>query len=147
MIENATPQKVKQLKDNAIVDSEMLCTDSTESQKNPSINGNNGYIKLEQDTSKIKKKKRVSFVDQIQSKTDIAQIIYINDKVSLTDDKRNSYKYLEQYKKQNTNITEDNKNENQINSEIYKIRRPRKKSLFSKRKIDKTDERCGCVIF
>ena len=130
--ENNTQKKI-QLKDNIIIDSEILCTDSTESQKNPSIIINNGSIKLEQDNSKIKKKKRVSFVDQIQSKTDIAQIIYINDRASLI--------------KQNTNISEDNKKEIPINTEIYKIKRPKKKSLFSKRKIDETDEKCGCVIF
>lgn len=143
--ENNTPKTI-QLKDNIIIDSEMLYTDSTESQKNPSINVINGPIKLEQDNSKIKKKKRVSFVDQIQSKTDIAQIIYINDRASLNEDKKNTNKY-EQFIKQNTNISEDNKKEIPINTEIYKIKRPKKKSLFSKRKIDEIDEKCGCVIF
>ena len=144
--ENNASKKI-QLKDNIIIDSEIICTDSTESQKNASINGNNGSIKLEQDNSKIKKKKRVSFVDQIQSKTDIAQIIYINDRASLNDDKKNTNKY-EQFTKQNTNISEDNKKEIPDNTEIYKIKRPKKKkSLFSKRKIDEIDEKCGCVIF
>ena len=147
---NNTPQK---LKCNIVFDSENLYTDSTESQKNlslnlnPSINGNNGSTKLEQDNSKLKKKKRVSFIDQIQSKTDIAQIIYINDRASLTDDKINSNKYEEKYRKQNTNISEYNKKDNQNNTDIYKIKRPKKKSLFAKRKIDKMDEKCGCIIF
>ena len=143
--ENNTQKKI-QLKDNIIIDSEILCTDSTESQKNPSININNGSIKLEQDNSKIKKKKRVSFVDQTQSKTDIAQIIYINDRVSLNEDKKNTNKY-EQFMKQNTKVSEENKKEIPNNEEIYRIKRPHKKSLFSKRKIDRTDEKCGCVIF
>ena len=143
--ENNTQKKI-QLKDNIIIDSEILCTDSTESQKNPSININNGSIKLEQDNSKIKKKKRVSFVDQTQSKTDIAQIIYINDRASLNEDKKNTNKY-EQFIKQNTNVSEDSKKETPNNTETYKIKRPHKKSLFSKRKIDRTDEKCGCVIF
>ena len=140
----------------AIVDSEIVyTTDSTEAQKNlllnltPSNNGNTGSSKYDTDSNtKGKKKKRVSFIDQIQSKKDIAQIIYINEKASLNDDKIDSNKYMEQYRKQSTNFSEFNKNniQNQNNAETYKIKRP-KKSLFSKRKIDKTTEQCGCNIF
>ena len=111
----------------------------------PSINDNNGSIKFGQENSKIKKKKRVSFIDQIQSKKEIAQIIYINDRASLNDDKINPNIYKEQFRKQTTNITESTKNQNQNNEEVYKIKRP-KKSLFSKRKIDKIDEHCTCII-
>ena len=140
----------------AIVDSEIVyTTDSTEAQKNlllnltPSNNGNTGSSKFDTDSNtKRKKKKRVSFIDQIQSKKDIAQIIYINEKASLNDDKIDSNKYMEQYRKQSTNFSEFNKNniQNQNNAETYKIKRP-KKSLFSKRKIDKTTEQCSCYIF
>ena len=150
--ENSGPLKIIKTDNNIIVESDILYTDSTDTQKlnsihiSPSNNTNNGSLKLEKDNSKNKKKKRVSFIDQIQSKKDIAQIIYINDKVSLNDDKIDSNKYLEQLRKQSTNISELNKKENKNNIETYKIKRP-KKSLFSKRKTDKVNEQCTCIIF
>ena len=150
--ENNGPLKEIKTDNNIIVESDILYTDSTDTQKlnsihiSPSNNTNNGSLKLEKDNSKNKKKKRVSFIDQIQSKKDIAQIIYINDKVSLNDDKIDSNKYLEQLRKQSTNISELNKKENKNNIETYKIKRP-KKSLFSKRKTDKVNEQCTCIIF
>ena len=150
--ENNGPLKEIKTDNNIIVESDILYTDSTDTQKHnsihitPSNNSNNGSLKLEKDNSKNKKKKRVSFIDQIQSKKDIAQIIYINDKVSLNDDKIDSNKYLEQLRKQSTNISELNKKENKNNIETYKIKRP-KKSLFSKRKTDKVNEQCTCIIF
>ena len=150
--ENNGPLKEIKTDNNIIVESDILYTDSTDTQKHnsihitPSNNSNNGSLKLEKDNSKNKKKKRVSFIDQIQSKKDIAQIIYINDKVSLNDDKIDSNKYLEQLRKQSTNISELNKKENKNNIKIYKIKRP-KKSLFSKRKTDKVNEQCTCIIF
>ena len=150
--ENNGPLKIIKTDNNIIVESDILYTDSTDTQKlnsihiSPSNNTNNGSLKLEKDNSKNKKKKRVSFIDQIQSKKDIAQIIYINDKVSLNDDKIDSNKYLEQLRKQSTNISELNKKENKNNIETYKIKRP-KKSLFSKRKTDKVNEQCTCIIF
>ena len=133
--ENNGPLKIIKTDNNIIVESDILYTDSTDTQKlnsihiSPANNTNNGSLKLEKDNSKNKKKKRVSFIDQIQSKKDIAQIIYINDKVSLNDDKIDSNKYLEQLRKQSTNKSEKNKKENKNNIETYKIKRP-KKSLF-----------------
>ena len=149
--EENTPQKIILTKNNIAIDSDNIYTNSTESKNasmnlSPSAIGNNGIIKLDQENSKIKKKKRVSFIDQIQSKKEIAQIIYINDRASLNDDKINSNKYIEQFRKQNTNITESNKAQKQKTEEVYKIKRP-KKSLFSKRKVDKIDEHCTCAIF
>ena len=147
--ENNDVQKNIQMQNIFAIDSELNGTESTESQKNPSmnctpsINGNNG-VKCE--NLKLKKKKRVSFVDQGDIKKDIAQIIYINDRASLNDDIKNSNKYLEQIKKQNANISEYNKKENKNDTEMYRIKRP-KKSLFSKRKIDKIDEHCSCIIY
>ena len=150
-IEENTPQKIILTKNNIAIDSDNIYTNSTESKNasmnfSPSAIGNNGIIKLDQENSKIKKKKRVSFIDQIQSKKEIAQIIYINDRASLNDDKINSNKYIEQFRKQNTNITESNKAQKQKTEEVYKIKRP-KKSLFYKRKVDKIDEHCTCAIF
>ena len=147
--DNNDIQKNIQVQNHFVIDSEAIGTDSTESHKNPSINNtpsincNNGP---NIENLKLKKKKRVSFVDQGNIKKDIAQIIYINDRASLNEDIKNSNKYLEQIKKQNTNITENIIKENQNNTEMYRIKRP-KKSLFSKRKIDKIDERCTCIIF
>ena len=150
--ENIIPLTTKN-DNNAIVDSEIIyTTDSTETQKNvplnltPSNNGNNDLIKFDSDDSKRKKKKRVSFIDQIQAKKDIAQIIYINERASLNDDKIDSNKYLEQLRKQSTNNNDYHIKDNQNNVEMYKIKRP-KKSLFSKRKVDKTTEQCNCILF
>jgi len=153
--ENINPKKIIKT-ENDIIESEIVYTDSTEPKKNtsikitPSNNNNNDSLKLKQDNLKIKKKKRVSFIDQIQSKKHIAQIIYINDKASLNDDKIDTSKYLEQLRKQNTNIStnmsELNKKENKNNNETYKIKRP-KKSLFAKREIEKVNEQCTCIIF
>ena len=63
-IKENTPQKIILTKNNIVIDSDNICTDSTESDKNvsmnlsPSVNGNNnGSIKLEQDNSKMKKRK------------------------------------------------------------------------------------------
>lgn len=150
--ENIIPLTTKN-DNNAIVDSEIIyTTDSTETQKNvplnltPSNNGNNDLIKFDSDDSKRKKKKRVSFIDQIHAKKDIAQIIYINERASLNDDKIDSNKYLEQLRKQSTNNNDYHIKDNQNNVEMYKIKRP-KKSLFSKRKVDKTTEQCNCILF
>ena len=147
--DNNDIQKNIQIQNHFIIDSEAFGTDSTESQKNPSINYTpsiNGINGPKIENLKLKKKKRVSFIDQGNIKKDIAQIIYINDRASLNEDRKNSNKYLEQIKKQNINISDNIKKENQNNTEMYRIKRP-KKSLFSKRKIDKKDERCTCIIY
>ena len=140
-------------KNNIMTDNELVTTDSTESKQNiiiktPSLNNeNNDSNKTEQENSKKLKKKKVNFIDQIQSKKNIAQIIFINDKVSLNEDKIDSNKYLEQIRKQNTNISE-NTIKNKNNVETYRIKRPKKaKSLFSKRKIETVNEQCTCAIF
>ena len=107
-------------------------------------NAETGKVELSKVTIESnKKKKRVSFIDQIQSKKEIAQIIYINDKVSLNQDKKDTPKYLEQYRKQGTNISDSSKKDDNI----YKIKRP-KKSLFKKiNKDDSVNEQCTCNIF
>ena len=147
--DNNDIQKNIQIQNHFVIDSEAICTDSTESQKNPSFNYTPSIsvnIGPKIENLKLKKKKRVSFIDQGNIKKDIAQIIYINDRASLNEDRKNSNKYLEQIKKQNINISDNIKKEKQNNTEMYRIKRP-KKSLFSKRKIDKTEERCTCIIY
>ena len=135
------------------INSDLKKTANSEIPKNIKINGTNQTESNKNTTSQNKIKKKVSFIDQLYSKKDIAQIIYINDKVSLNEDKIDSNKYLALYRKQSTYISERSKNKNNDNiinnnnEEIYKIRRP-KKSLFNKRrKEDKVEEKCTCIIF
>ena len=135
------------------INNDLLNTDNSESPKNIEINHVNNTQSNKNTINSNKKKKKVSFIDQLYSKKDIAQIIYINDKVSLNEDKIDSNKYLALYRKQSTYISERSKNKNNDNiinnnnEEIYKIRRP-KKSLFNKRrKEDKVEEKCTCIIF
>ena len=94
-----------------------------------------------------KKKKRVSFVDQVESKKDIAQIIYFNDKLSLKDDKTafRQNLFFEQYKKQCTNIDEINKMDN--NDDVYRIKRPKKYDYIHNPKNDNVKEQCSCILF
>ena len=133
---------------NVNINSDFINTNNTESPKNMELQ------RTESNKNSInsnKKKKKVCFIDQLYNKKDIAQIIYINDKVSLDEDKADSNRYLELYRKQSTNIDERNKKSNNDNinnnEEIYKIKRP-KKSLFNKiRKEDKVKEQCTCIIF
>ena len=133
------------------INSDLINTDKSES---PKIIEKNDIESSKNTINSNKKKKKVSFIDQLQNKADIAQIIYINDKVSLDEDKVNSNKYLALYRKQSTNITDRNNKNNNFNiinnnnsEEIYKIKRP-KKSLFNKgRKEEKIKEQCTCVIF
>ena len=94
-----------------------------------------------------KKKKRVSFADQVQSKKDFAQIIYFNDKVSLKDDKTDFRQnlFFEQYKKQCTNIDEINKRDN--NDDVYRNKRPKKYDDIHNPKNDNVKEQCSCILF
>ena len=150
-VNNIPPDLVNE-ENNIKIDSEIAYTDATESQKYSSINqipsskdSKLDINKLNNDSPKSKKKKKVNFVDQIYAKKDIAEIIYINDKVSLKDDKIDSNKI--KYEKHNINKIDSKENSNNI--EMYKIKRPKKKSLFYKKKnkIDKVDEKCSCKIF
>ena len=130
------------------INSDLINTDKSES---PKIMEKNEKESSKNTINSNKKKKKVSFIDQLQNKADIAQIIYINDKVSLDEDKADSNRYLELYRKQSTNIEERYKksnNDNINNNEVIdKIKRP-KKSLFNKiRKEDKVKEQCTCIIF
>ena len=119
-------------------------------------NNNEKNIRMDsygQEISKITKKHKVSFIDQVQSKKDIAQIIYINDQASLKDDKIDINKCLDILRKRSTNVSEffrkENQEKNEAVAETYKIKRS-KNSKFKKRRTkmkDKIDEHCTCIIF
>ncbi len=123
-----------------------LNTGTREIHKNPQVFQNS----LNKPTiGSIKKKKRVCFIDQVQSEKNIAQIIYINDKVSLQEDKIDPKDYVEMYRKQSTNISElfkKNGNNETIN-DIYKIKRPKHSSFNKIKKDDSVEEQCSCIIF
>ena len=129
-------------------------TANSEFPKNIKINGTNQTESNKNTNSPNKIKKKVSFIDQLPTKKDIAQIIFINDKVSLNEDKVDTKKYLAFLRRQSTYISERNKkdyndNNNKNNEETYKIKRP-KKSLFIKREGEnKINEQCtcACIIF
>ena len=116
-------------------------------------NNKNGNIRLDyygQEILKNNKKHKISFIDQIHSKKNLAQVIYINDQVSLNDDKMNTNKYLanlDNLRKQSTNITDFSRQKKQTEIDTYKIKRPKSATKKEKRKIDKTKEQCGCIIF
>ncbi len=136
------------------INSDLKKTANSEIPKNIKINGTNQTESNKNTTSQNKIKKKVSFIDQLPTKKDIAQIIFINDKVSLNEDKVDTKKYLAFLRRQSTYISERNKkdyndNNNKNNEETYKIKRP-KKSLFNKREgEDKVNEQCtcACIIF
>ena len=120
---------------------------------NTNNNNNNGGIRLDyygQEISKNNKKHRISFIDQIQSKKEIAQIIYISsDQATIKEHKIDANKCFEILRKQNTKITEFNKKENQNETETYKIKRPKNSNGSRKMKREKKEieEKCGCKIF
>jgi hypothetical protein len=120
---------------------------------NTNNNNNNGAKRLDyygQEISKNNKKHRISFIEQIQSKKEIAQIIYINnEQESLKGDKIDTNKCFEILRKQSTNITEFTRKENQNETETYKIKRPKNSNGSRKMKREKKEieEKCGCQIF
>ena len=134
-----TPSDKQNKESNIITESEAVVTAETENGKYYSMNRMPSY-------NYNKKKKKVNFIDQIHAKKDLAEIIFINDKVSLKDDKIDSNKYLEIYKRRNNNI---DRKEKLNNIETYKIKRPKRRSLFPKMKKETVEEHCtcGCSIF
>ena len=127
---------------------EQLTNNNKTNDNNKKSNNNNG-IRIDyygQEILKNNKKHKVSFIDQIHSKKDIAQIIYINDQVSLKDDRVDTNKYFEILRKQSTNITEFSRKEKK-DAETYKIKRPKSASQKLKRKKNESKEECGCRIF
>ena len=101
-----------------------------------------------EEISKMNKKHKVSFIDQISANKNIAQIIYIDDQSSAQDCKKNAEKYNEILKKQLTNISEQKINNKKKEQEVYKIKRPKRaKSYKASRYVEKVDEQCKCIIF
>ena len=151
LIENDSP---KNTLDNKLEELKKL--EDNNNNKNISINKNNNEknIRMDfygQEISKITKKHKVSFIDQVQSKKDFAQIIYINEQASLKDDKIDINKCLDILRKRSTNVSEYFGRENQERNELetYKIKRPNN-ARFKKRRTkmkDKIDEHCTCIIF
>ena len=100
-----------------------------------------------EEISKMNKKHKVSFIDQVSSNKNIAQIIYIDDQSSAQDCKKNDEIYNEILRKQQTNISEQ-KNDKKNEENMYKIKRPkRSKSHKANRYVEKVNERCQCVIY
>ena len=100
-----------------------------------------------EEISKSNKKHRVSFIDQISSKKNIAQIIYIEGQSTARNNKKND-KYFNILMKQETNITEQNANKKRP-EEVYSIKRPKNKRNKSQelRKVEKVDQQCECNIY
>ena len=131
----------------------ILLSINNNSNQNINSTNNNGGIRLDyygQEISKNNKKHRISFIDQIQSKKEIAQIIYINsDQASVKEDRIEANKCFEILRKQSTNITEFTRKENQNEAGTYKIKRPKSSNGYRKFKRIKNEEeeKCGCNIF
>ena len=143
---------------NDLNNKEILLSINNNSNKNKNDtnntnNNNNGGIRLDyygQEISKNNKKHRISFIDQIQSRKEIAQIIYISsDQASIKEDRIDANKCFEILRKQSTSITEFTRKENQNEAETYKIKRPKSANgnRKLKRKKDEKEEKCGCKIF
>ena len=99
-----------------------------------------------------KKKKRVSFKDQFESKKDLSQTIDINDRALIKEDNMEDNipiipirqnLFFEYYRKQCTSIDELNKKEN----DVYKIQRPKKYDFIHNPQKDIAKERCSCILF
>ena len=100
-----------------------------------------------EEISKMNKKHKVSFIDQVSSNKNIAQIIYIDDQSSAQDCKKNAERYNEILRKQQTNISEQ-KNDKKKEEDMYKIKRPkRSKSHKANRYVEKVNEQCQCIIY
>ena len=136
-------------------DKELISRESTEALKYNSMNltpskiVSNELTNNENESIKSKKMKRVSFIDQIQSNKEIAEIIYINRKDSLKEDKKNDNNnvIVKSNDKEEKSYNYSNNNSNSNNIYTYRIKRPKKSSLFAKKKVERVDERCGCLIF
>ena len=102
-----------------------------------------------EEISKINKRHKVSFIDQISEAKNIAQIIYIDDQTSARDSKKAAEKYEKIFKKRgiNNNINNNEENNKKTDEEMYKIKRPKRSKTNDKRRVEKVDEQCQCNIF
>ena len=99
-----------------------------------------------EEISKVNKKHKISFLDQISSGKNIADIIYIDGQSSARDSKINADKYKELFGKKVEDI-DKLKTKLKKNKEIYKIKRPKRSKSNVNRKVEKVEQQCQCNIF
>ena len=99
-----------------------------------------------EEISKVNKKHKVSFLDQISSGKNIADIIYIDGQSSARDSKINADKYKELFGKKVEDI-DKLKTKLKKDKEIYKIKRPKRSKSNVNRKVEKVEQQCQCNIF
>ena len=138
------PLNLKKIKKNLTRIHVIEKTDTRESNQNLIINSSSlNPVKAG------KKKKRVSFIDQVDSKKEIAQTIYIKDKDkdSINDNKKEIRQnlFFEQYRKQCSTINELNKKD----GDVYRIKRPKKYDFIHNpnNENETAKEQCTCILF
>ena len=99
-----------------------------------------------EEISKVNKKHKISFLDQISSGKNIADIIYIDGQSSARDSKINADKYKELFGKKVEEI-DKLKTKLKKDKEIYKIKRPKRSKSNVNRKVEKVEQQCQCNIF
>ena len=99
-----------------------------------------------EEISKVNKKHKISFLDQISSGKNIADIIYIDGQSSARDSKINADKYKELFGKKVEDI-DKLKTKLKKDKEIYKIKRPKRSKSNVNRKVEKVEQQCQCNIF
>ena len=99
-----------------------------------------------EEISKVNKKHKISFLDQISSGKNIADIIYIDGQSSARDSKINADKYKELVGKKVEDI-DKLKTKLKKDKEIYKIKRPKRSKSNVNRKVEKVEQQCQCNIF
>ena len=99
-----------------------------------------------EEISKVNKKHKISFLDQISSGKKIADIIYIDGQSSARDSKINADKYKELFGKKVEDI-DKLKTKLKKDKEIYKIKRPKRSKSNVNRKVEKVEQQCQCNIF
>ena len=99
-----------------------------------------------EEISKVNKKHKVSFLDQVSSGKKIADIIFIDRQSSARDSKKNAEKYELLYGKKIEEI-DKNKEKMKKNKKIYKIKRPKRSKSNVDRKIETVEQQCQCNIF
>ena len=99
-----------------------------------------------EEISKVNKKHKISFLDQISSGKKIADIIYIDGQSSARDSKINADKYKKLFGKKVEDI-DKLKTKLKKDKEIYKIKRPKRSKSNVNRKVEKVEQQCQCNIF
>ena len=99
-----------------------------------------------EEISKVNKKHKISFLDQISSGKNIADIIYIDGQSSARDSKINADKYKELFGKKVEEI-DKLKTKLKKDKKIYKIKRPKRSKSNVNRKVEKVEQQCQCNIF